>query len=158
MTVPLPLKSQHCSSLSGGTNTFFFSDNDSLHIWQLETKRSQGEFKLFPLPPFPIPPHLQKGEHPTARSTIRTRESGSCNSENIVHFCPFFHMKIPTEAFHCQWKPETNPSAGDKNTGEQLLNLERWPGHSQGNLLCLEHGDPCRWNLYTIPAHCHWCH
>lgn len=69
---------------------------------------------------------------------------GGCHNENVVLSCPFFHVKIPTEPFHCPSKLETSPSAGDKNTGEQLHNLDRWPGHSQGGLLLLEEGDPCR--------------
>lgn len=76
MAVPLPLKSYHCLSLRGGTNKFFFSDNDSMHIWQLKLKRSQGEFQT--LPPFP-PPHLQKDENPSVKNTSRTRVPEGCH-------------------------------------------------------------------------------
>lgn len=78
--------------------------------------------------------------------------------ENVVLSCPFFHMKIPTEPFSCPWNPEMSPSAGDKNTGEQLHITWR---DGQGTLRVV-----CSfWNMgihadgsHTIPVHCYWCH
>jgi len=116
--VPLPLESDHCSSLSGGTNRFFFSDNDSFHIWQLKPKRSQGEFKLFLLLLFPLVYRrmkIQVLKTPGEPECLRVVTNG-----NIFHSYPFLHVKIPTEHSHSPWHPETSSSGGDKNTDEQL--------------------------------------